>query len=402
MGTRSRRWAGTAAVVVLAGCLTALPSPANSQDIGEPWTVVVKVDAASTCSSAPATKYAVEHIDTLLESRRVYLVQSADPAKRTTSKADDLARKLSGDSCVVYAERNRQISVDDNRFHAWPSGQCKPSSEEEWRDQPSAGTLGLDEAQSLSRGAGVKVAVLDTGVDASHPQLAGAVLSGWDYLEDDADTSEVSGGSVSGHGTFIAGVVHLVAPDATIIPMRVLSPDGLDGYRIAEAIRDAVAMGARVINLSLGTRDKIESKVLTEAIKYARSRGVLTTAAAGNDGDELQHWPAAQPEVVSVAALDPTNVVLATYSTRGDWVDFATIGTDLISLMPTGGYDSWSGTSMATPLVSGQLALIIAAAPRLDAAHVEEQVRATARKLTGQKLHYGGVSIAASIRRALR
>ena len=185
--------------------------------------------------------------------------------------------------------------------------------------------------------------------------------------------------------------------------MRVLDADGVgNGYVIAQAIRDAVQMGAKVINLSLGTTEKIESKVLTEVIKWARSKGVMTTAAAGNDGGEAQHWPAAQSEVVSVAALDASNTLLAPYSTSGGWVDVATIGTDLISAMPGGGYDAWSGTSMATPVVSGQLALLKAADPTLDAKQVEEQVKETSRKVKDTKLRYGAIDIPASVLRALK
>ncbi len=406
VNTATRWVAQLTAAVVLAGGLAGVAAPARAEvapDVGAPWTVAIKVGATDGCSiGALSERYALELVDTLLESRRLYLIQSPDPLMQTIRKADDLAKKLSGDGCVVYAERNQLVILDDSRFHAWPTGQPKPATEGEWREQPGSTALDLATAQTLSRGAGVKVAVLDTGVDGSHPDLAGHVLPGWDYIDDDADAAEVEG-EVFGHGTFVAGVVHLVSPDAQIIPMRVLSGDGLgNGYEIAEAIRDAVAMGARVVNLSFGTVDKIESKVLTETIKWARSKGTLTTAAAGNDGDELRHWPAAQREVVSVASLDTSNDVLASYSTRGDWVDVAALGTDLVSLMPGAGFDSWSGTSMATPVVSAQLAMIIAAAPRLDASHVEEKVRSTAKKLSGQRLHYGRVSITASVQKALR
>ncbi len=122
----------------------------------------------------------------------------------------------------------------------------------------------------------------------------------------------------------------MVAPGAQVISMRVLDAEGEgDGYVIAEAIYDAVQMGAKVVNLSLGTTQKLESKVLNDMVKWARTKGTLTTAAAGNDGTEAQHWPAAQAEVVSVAALNQANNGLAWYSTRGGWVDVAAIGTNL-------------------------------------------------------------------------
>ena len=140
-------------------------------------------------------------------------------------------------------------------------------------------------------------------------------------------------------------------------------------------------MGARVVNLSLGTSQKIESEVLTDMIRWARGRGVLTTAAAGNDGSIAQQWPAAQTEVISVAAMAADNTALAPYSNRGSWIDFAALGTDLISLRSGGGYDASSGTSMATPVVSGQLALIIAADPGVRYYDLEDHLKRTTRRV---------------------
>ncbi len=367
----------------------------------ESWSVVVRV--ADDCRLDDLSEaYDITSVDTLMKSRQVYLVQSRDRLRRTPRQADQLAARLSADSCVVYAERNRPVVVEQDGFHAWPSGVSAPSTEEEWRAQPASAQLALAPAQRMSQGAGVRVAVLDTGVDGAHPYLDGKVTSGWDYVDDDSDPAEVAGSDVYGHGTFVAGLVHLVAPRATIIPMRVLDEEGNgDGYQIAEAIRDAVALGARVINLSFGTTSQVESRVLTDMIRYARSKGVVTVAAAGNDGDEVRHWPAAQPEVLSVSSLDTANGALADYSTRGDWVDVAALGTQLISLAPGGGFDAWSGTSMAAPVVSGQVALIVATGPRQFVGQVEDRVVATAQPLAGVKVRYGRIDIAGSVRRAM-
>ena len=365
--------------------------------------VLKLVDDLACSVDALTAKYQIESVSTVLSSRRIHLVRSTDPRRWTDSKADELAKKLKSDTCVVYAERNREVRITDDRYHAWPTGTSVPSNEAEWRQQSSTRKLKLAEAGALSTGAGITVAVLDTGVDASHPALDGQVVPGWDYVGDDGDPADKPGGPASGHGTFVAGVVHLVAPDARVLSMRVLNTWGEgDGYLIAEAIYDSVMMGATIVNLSFGTKDKIESKVLTDMVKWARSKGTLTTAAAGNDGSEKQHWPAAQPEVISVAALSVSNTGLAWYSTRGGWVDAAALGTQLISLVPGNGYEIWSGTSMATPVVSAQLALVSAAQPLLDAKHVEEQLKETSTDIKGVKLKYGAIDIPASIRRALK
>lgn len=399
------RLVGLMTLGVLAGSFVTVsaPAPANAADgDGE---VVVKLTTATGCGLDPLLdKYAIDVVSTVLASRNIFLVRWTDPAKWTDSKADDLAHKLMDDKiCVGYAERDRAVELTDQRYHAWPDGTSVPADEQEWRDQKASWKLRLGKVGKLSRGSGIKIAVLDTGVDPTHPVIAGRVIAGWDYIDDDSDPYDEIGGTVSGHGTFIAGVVHLVAPAAQVISMRVLDSEGEgDGYVIAEAIRDAVQMGASVINLSLSTLQKIESKVVTDVIRWARKRGTLTVAAAGNDGTVTQHWPAAQGEVISVAALDAANVTIAPYSTRGGWVDCAALGTDLISVMPGGGFDAWSGTSMATPVVAAQLGLIKAANPNLDVGHVEEQLRETATKVTGYKLRYGAIDILASLQRALR
>lgn len=402
--TRIGRVLGTLALTLGVASVVAAPPTARATEAGGEGDVVVKLHSYAGCAISNLTwRHPIELSSTLLESRRIYLVRFTDPALRTRSKADELAKKLKELSCVEYAERNRELSLDDERYHSWPHGQSRPSSENEWRSQSSAQLLRLAEARALATGAGVKVAVLDTGVDITHPIFGNRAVAGWDYVDDDADPADEAGGDASGHGTFVAGVVHLVAPGAKIIAMRVLDAGGVgDGYVIAQAIRDAVQMGARVINLSLGTTEKIESKVLTDVIKWARSKGAITVAAAGNDADEAQHWPAAQPEVLSVAALDATNTLLATYSTSGGWVDVAAIGTDLVSAIPGGGYDAWSGTSMATPVVAGQLALLRSLRSELDPKKLEERVGSTTRKVKDVRLRYGAVNLLASIERTLK
>lgn len=407
MNTKHRIGRAAGALLLGLGAATAVsaaPPPARATETSTAGDVVVKVFKFTGCSvDNLLKKFEIDLVSTLLGSARIYLVRWTDPALHTASKGDDLAKKLKGLSCVDFAERNREVSLSDARYHSWPDGTSRPSSEKEWRSQSSSQQLGLSAARALSTGSGIKVAVLDTGVDLTHPVFGGRAIAGWDYVDDDPDSGDEPGGIVTGHGTFIAGVVHMVAPGAKIIAMRVLDADGVgNGYVIAQAIRDAVRLGAKVINLSLGTTEKLESKVLTDVIKWARSKGAITVAAAGNDGDEEQHWPAAQPEVVSVAALDPTNTALAPYSTRGGWVDVATIGTDLISAMPGGGYDAWSGTSMATPVVAGQLALLKSVRPKLDPKQIEDRVRETSRKVKGAHLRYGAIDIPASIVRALK
>ncbi len=404
---RTRRFTRIAGALLLGlGTATVAFHPASvgaaGTDSGD-GEVVVNVLAEGGCGlPALLGQYPIEMVSTVLASRRIYLVRWQDPTRWTDANADKLAKELARDACVRYAERDREVEITDQRYHAWPNGVSTPSTEKEWRSQKASWRLQLGKAGKLSRGAGTKVAVLDTGVDPTHPVIERRVVPGWDYVDDDNDPYDEPGGAVSGHGTFIAGLVHLVAPASEIISMRVLDQTGTtNSYLLAEAIHDAVEMGATVINLSLGTVDKTESKVLADVIRWAQKKGTITVAAAGNDGSDQPYWPAAQPGVISVAAFDATNSSLAPYSNVGNWVDFAAIGTDLISVKPGSGFDAWSGTSMAAPIVAGQVALIKAARSSLAPRGIEEQVQKTAVDVPGVKLRYGRIDILASLQRTL-
>ena len=209
----------------------------------------------------------------------------------------------------------------------------------DYLNQPAVEELRLAEAQALSRGANVKVAVLDGGVEYGHPAFGGKAVSGYDYVDDDYDASDEPGGPNSGHGTFVAGVIHLVAPDAVIRSYRVTNVLGeSDGYIVAEAILQAVADGCQVINLSMVTMD--EHKGITSALQYARDHGVLTVAAAGNGQEESARYPASDANAIGVAAVD-SNLTLADFSNFGQYVDICAPGTEIYGPYQDGGYAWW-------------------------------------------------------------
>jgi subtilisin family serine protease len=393
-------------VVALAAAAILFWGPAHAVAAGTPGSraeVVVKVDLDNGYTLAGVTAgLPVVLKSAVLASGGIYLVRSTS-AKYTDDpgKTNDLAAAIRGRKGVVYAEPNLTTTVADTRFHSWPEGDPTDLGDGDTAavyDQPAVTELQLDAAHLLSTGAGVTVAVLDTGVDASHPMLAGRVLPGWNYVDDNADTADVAdadGGSEVGHGTFVAGVVSLVAPDAKILPMRVLDGDG-DGniFTLVEAIDDAVADGARVVNLSLGTRYQYPSHLLSDAIKAARQKGVLVVAATGNDGTNAPHFPAQQAEVLSVSALDPTETALAGFSVWGGWVDVAAPGEDVVGPLPGGAYATWAGTSMAAPFASGEAALVRSAAPKYTVDKVMTAICQTADKLPGKSvIHFGAIDV---------
>ncbi|BEL12333.1 hypothetical protein Q0Z83_105240 [Actinoplanes sichuanensis] len=220
------------------------------------------------------------------------------------------------------------------------------------------------DAWQKSTGAGVVVAVIDSGVDGTHPDLAANMVSGFDATTDRAGTTT----DRHGHGTHVAGTVAAVtgnatgisgvAPDVKIMPVKVLGDDGSGNMSdTAEGITWAADHGAQVINMSLGGTQKVTA--VSNAIAYARSKGVTVVAAVGNSREQGSptSYPAADAGVIGVAATD-SNDRVGVYSNAGNYVDVAAPGTDIFSLAPNGQYKTMSGTSMASPHVAGLAALL--------------------------------------------
>ncbi|GID27370.1 S8 family serine peptidase [Paractinoplanes brasiliensis] len=237
--------------------------------------------------------------------------------------------------------------------------------------------IGAADAWETATGNGVTVAVLDTGVDAGHPDLAGQVLPGIDLV---ARTQGVSS-DPHGHGTHVAGTIAAltgngagvagVAPDAKILPVRVLDADG-NGFMstAAAGIVWATDNGADIISLSFGSATR--TAAVSSALQYARDEGVLVVAAAGNSrlaGNPVT-YPAADKDVLAVAATDAGSQV-AGYSAQGTYVDVAAPGNDIVSTTTGGGYATMYGTSMAAAQVSAVAALVKSAEPTFGPDEIE-------------------------------
>ncbi|WP_344649779.1 S8 family serine peptidase, partial [Cryptosporangium japonicum] len=247
-------------------------------------------------------------------------------------------------------------------------------------------TLGAEKTWPASTGTGVTVAVVDTGVQRNHPDLAGTVLAGVD-LVGDVPTSTDGSNDENGHGTHVAGIVGAIAnnqkgvaglaPGVKILPVRVLDGDGA-GYDsdIAQGIVKAVDRGVAVVNLSVGGT---EAGATASAVKYALSKNVVVVAAAGNerqDGNAIS-YPAADAGVIGVAATDSTNTD-APFSNTGSYVDLAAPGVGIWSTFKGSTYKQLSGTSMATPYVSAAAALAKSVSPGLTPATMTTLLQSTA------------------------
>ena len=276
--------------------------------------------------------------------------------------------------------------------------------------QPGLGGLQLASAHAVATGAGVIVAVVDTGVDADHPLLAGALAGGgFDFVGNDFDpdeernfTDDDGDGLVDeqfGHGTFIASLVRVVAPEALVLPVRVLDDEGFGtSSSVAAGIFWAVDAGAHVVNVSVDIPNAPD--VVKAALEYARDRGVVVVAAAGNRGRPDIDFPARLDEAIGVAAVDGFGA-RAPFSNAGEKVGLSAPGVGLLGAMPLernpAGTARWSGTSFAAPLVAGSAALVRQAFPGLDAEQVEARLRATATPLA-PALGAGLVQPAAAVR----
>jgi subtilisin family serine protease len=287
-------------------------------------------------------------------------------------------------------------------------------------EQPAARLVHLSEAQRQGWGAGAVIAVIDSAIDPLHPVLAGRLVPGWDFLQETASTSSLRAtvdqstmaildqstmaildartravlrgagdveaiavddstaalfaagvgagiegriGPAFGHGTMVAGIVHLVAPDARIMPLRAFNADGYAStFDLIQAIRYATLNGATVINLSFSLES--ESMELERAIEFATRRGVICVPAAGNDGVRALVYPAALPDTIGVAATDLDDFVAAFSNFGNELVTLAAPGVSIVTTYPGGGWAAGSGTSFATPWISGAVALLAERAAR--------------------------------------
>ena len=274
---------------------------------------------------------------------------------------------------------------------------AQPAAADEIRDrQYWLADYGIREAWQTTRGAGVTVAVIDTGIDGSHPDLVGAVVGGTDASGVGSPDGQTPVGDDSSHGTLVASVlagrgsgpsgtdgVIGVAPEANLLSVSV----GFSGAgtrssddQIAEAVRWAVDNGADVINMSL-TRNTLEwPESWDDAFLYAMTNDVVVVAAAGNrgTGTTVVGAPATMPGVVTVAGVDQQRRASEGASSQGITISVAAPAERLVGAGPGGQYFEWEGSSGAAPIVSGLVALIRSAYPELDAANVINRLIATA------------------------
>lgn len=320
---------------------------------------------------------------------RVVTLRSVDGRPRVTVRA--VTGRAAAEQAVAAAQDRAgavAVAVDTPVSALESSARATASWNDAYRDlQWGLTRLRAEDTRSRRPATGVTVAVVDSGVDASHPDLAGAVLPGTDLVTGAGDGTADG----DGHGTHVAGIVAATAddgagvagfaPDARILPVRVLDDTG-SGYDsdVAEGIIWAVDHGASVVNLSLG--GPTPTDVTAAAVSYALSRGAVVVAAAGNERTEGNPvtYPAAYAGVIGVAASASDDTV-APFSNTGSYVDVTAPGVRIASTYPLDRYVYLSGTSMAAPFVAASAAVLRSADPALSPARVTELLQSTATDL---------------------
>ncbi len=278
--------------------------------------------------------------------------------------SDNAASRLKAKFPWVTFEKDATVTI-----HKRPSSPGKGGKKVRKSQEVPMGIIQVkaDQAHDYNRGSGVVVCVVDTGIDKNHPDLMDNIIGGENFIVKKGRILSSNWDDDNNHGTHVSGTIAAidnnegvigVAPEASLFAVKVLDRNG-SGYTsaVADGVRSCIANNTQIISMSLGTSQP--SILIHDAIKDAVATGIIVIAAAGNTGGSVI-YPAAHPEVIAVSAIDNDNN-LASFSSRGPEIAFTAPGVSVKSTIKGGGYDTFNGTSMATPHVTGVFALHLSA-----------------------------------------
>ena len=364
----------TGAAFAMGGVASAVPGrePGAKED-----EILVGVSATADDIEGTVAQYVPGNAEVVHKNDTLSYVAVKFPSEASDAARENFIEAITKKEHVKYAERNAThrslLAPNDPR----------------WGDQYAPQMVNAPEAWDTTLGSSsVTIAVVDTGAQYTHPDLDGNFASdpGYDFVDDDTNPApdvpqdEYHGTHVSGiaagetnNSTGVAGV-----SESSLINGRALSEDGTGSTAdIADAIQWAADQGADVINLSLGGGGY--TSTMKNAVSYAYNNGSLIVAAAGNDYGQPVSYPAAYSECLAVSALDPDGS-LASYSNYGSQIELCAPGTNVLSTTTEtrGSYEQLSGTSMATPVVSGVAGLALARWTSLTNAELRNHLKNTA------------------------
>ncbi|MDR7279377.1 S8 family serine peptidase [Catenuloplanes atrovinosus] len=342
----------TVALVMAVAAGVGLSAPASA-DPGTPVELVVGLAPGASADDALAGADGVRVVDADAADEAGAVVVGV--SARDAAEAAALLRR---DPDVAFVDTNHVAS----KAEVTPND---PFYSEQW----GLRKVNVPGAWSMTTGAAVTVAVLDTGVNPVS-DLAGRVLPGYDFINDDANAADDEG-----HGTAVASVIAGAGDDGDgmagvcwtcrILPVKVLDDEGSGDYvSIAKGIRYAADQGAKIINMSLA--GSASSPLLNSAVQYATDRGSLVIAAAGNENTAARQYPAAIPQVLSVGGSTSGDARYSWSNYGTGWVDIAAPGCNVAQDYLSRGYLDFCGTSSATPLVAGVAALMQSRAPSVS------------------------------------
>ncbi|AZV45297.1 hypothetical protein BAOM_4719 [Peribacillus asahii] len=351
------------------GSLAAATDPSANQ-------LIIKFND-STSSTQKQTIFQTVHANELstIENGNFSLISLPEGSDLNT-----VAATLSAFQQVELVDRNYEVTPNHT-----PSD---PYYSKQWHLKK----INMPKAWNVTFGSpDIKVAVIDAGVQTSHPDLKAHIIAPYNAL--------TGGKSIpaSAHGTHVAGIIAAsmnktgitgIAPKVKIIPINVFEGEEADIYTVVDGIDYAVQAGADIINLSLTTEDYTD--VLDYAVQEAYKKGVIVVAAAGNDNTSRLQYPASHKHVIAVSATTQKDT-RAAFSNFGSYIDLAAPGVDIYSTVPKGRYAKDSGTSMAAPTVSGACALILSKNPFLTPTEVENILKKSSVDLgaKGRDKYYG-------------
>jgi thermitase len=303
------------------------------------------------------------------------------------------SEKLNAAELVQYFDDKKNVKYAEPNYIYLQNQQPNDRLYEEY--QWNLPLIKTEAGWNISQGnQNIQTAVIDTGVDLDHPDLAGRLTEGYNVLADNNRPEDKNG-----HGTHVAGIIASKTNNregiagitwySQIMPIKVMGAEGSGtAFDVAKGIRWATDHGADIINMSLGNYQS--SKVLREAAKYAFENDVVLIAASGNENTDRRSYPAALPEVLSVAAVNQ-NAERASFSNFGNYIDVAAPGVQIASTYKNGKYAALSGTSMAAPHVSALAGLIRSLDPNLSNKEVTEMIKETSDDLgqSGIDPYYG-------------
>ena len=387
-------------------------------------TVVALVVAILLFSSFPAIVFAAPSNNqvSVSDSSSEQILVKFKPGT-SLSKAAELHRRLGGQVKesipgigvqVIKVPKGQAMAKAKAYYSDSEVAYAEPDFMAEVMGTPNDASFGLQwgltktqapQAWDVTTGSpSINIAILDTGVDLDHPDLASKIISNINF------TTSTTVDDVYGHGTHVAGIAAAITNNgigvaglsysATIMNVKVMGDSGSGAYSwIAAGIIWAADNGAEVINMSLGGSSA--SSTLEDAVNYAWSKGVVVVAAAGNSGNTLPSYPAYYANCIAVAATDASDAK-ASWSNYGDWVDVAAPGANIYSTLVDNGYGYKSGTSMASPHVAGLAGLVFSTVSDANGNgklndEVRSRIEATCDNIGISGIGYGRINAARAV-----